>query len=102
MKIQANKGLKNLEEKRKLKISINSLFGCDYPVPAELFEVYRELIPATPGLLTGLVAIQSHVSLDPGASSRIEFLHLHLKIRRVLRAGIGFNQPGRIPAMIPA
>lgn len=81
---------------------MHSLLGCDYPVPAEFFKVHRELIPATPSLLAGLVAIESHVSLDPGASSRIEFLHLHLEIRRVLRAGIGLDQSGRVPAMIPA
>lgn len=81
---------------------MHSLLGCDYPVPAEFFKVHCELIPATPGLLAGLVAIESHVSLDSGASSRIEFLHLHLEIRRVFRARIGLDQSGRVPAMIPA
>lgn len=95
--------LKNLDKKKRKSKNINhSLFGCDYPVPAEFFKVHCEFISATPSLLAGLVAIESHVSLDPGASSRIEFLHLHLEIRRVLGAGISLDQSGRVPAMIPA
>jgi len=65
-----------------------SLFGRDYPVPAELLKVHRELVPATPGLVAGLVAVQPHVPLDPGGSSRVELLHLHLEVRGVLCPGI--------------
>lgn len=81
---------------------MHSLFGCDYPIPAELLKVHRELIPATPGLLAGLVAIESHVPFDPGAPSRIELLHLHLEIRGVFRAGISLDQSDGVPAMIAA
>lgn len=75
-----------------------SLFGCDYPVPAELLKVYRQLVPATPSLLAALVAIESNVPLDPGAPSRVELLRLHLEIRRVFRSGVGLDQSG-VPAM---
>jgi len=52
--------------------------------------------------VAGLVAVQPHVPLDPGGSSRVELLHLHLEVRRVLRPGIRLHQPGRVPAMITA
>lgn len=87
-------------KKGKLENIMHSLFRCDYPVPAEFFKVHRELIPATPSLLASLVAIESHVSFDPRASPRIEFLHLHLEIRRVLCTRIGLDQSNRVPAMI--
>lgn len=81
---------------------MHSLFGCDYPIPAKLLEVYREFVPATSGLLASLVAIESHVSLNPGTSSWIEFLHLHFEIWSVLRTGIGLNQSDRVLAMTAA
>jgi len=79
-----------------------SLFGCDYPIPTKLLEVYREFVPTTSSLLASLIAIESHVSLNSGASSRIEFLHLHFEIWSVLRTGISLNQSNQVPTMTAA
>lgn len=45
------------------------------PVPAEALEVHRQRVPAAPGLLGGLVAVQARVS--PGSLGALGKLHLH-------------------------
>lgn len=56
------------------------LFRCDYPVPAELLEVDRQRVPATPRLRGRLVACQSGRYVPPGPGPPI-LPGVHFQVR---------------------